>query len=97
MAADSGGYRADNDGTIKFTLEEHNMLQSAQQIKHTFITCPVQKIAYDALVSDVLNCDFAWTTTIGTKSWRMKVSVGWTGRAGDVYDANQSSMGGGFV
>jgi hypothetical protein len=68
-------YYTDTDGTIKLTRSENEMLRAAVDIKKTFITCPVQKIAYEALISDLLNCDFAWTTTIGKKSWSKKLDI----------------------
>lgn len=69
------GIRKDNDGTIKFTDDESDMLQAAHDIKQTFIECPCQKIAYDALTSDILSCDFVWTSQVDTERVQKKLHV----------------------
>lgn len=51
------------------------MLSAAFDIKKTFVNCPVQKIAYDALTADILNCDFAWTSTVGTQKVVSKIDI----------------------
>ena len=67
--------RADNDGTIKFTKQEADLLIAAQDIKQTFIECPCQKIAFDALIADIMNCDFVWTSKVGSEQVQQKLDI----------------------
>jgi hypothetical protein len=69
------GIRKDNDGTVKFTEDESDMLQAARDIKQSFIECPCQKIAYDALTADILSCDFVWTAQVDTERVQKKLAV----------------------
>ena len=51
------------------------ILAAARDIFITFLGCPLQKMAYEAIINDVLNCDFSWETSVGGKLYGESIPV----------------------
>ena len=54
---------------------DHMYTAAVTKIQRTYLKCPVQKIAMETILSDILKCDFSWTSTVGQTTYSKKISM----------------------
>lgn len=55
--------------------QDHVFLAAARDLYKTSITCPAQQLAENTTISDILKCDFSWTTTTNGESYSTKIDI----------------------